>query len=204
MSLGSAPVALGRSLALLSLGFPLFLEGLKTMSGWDGSGGDEGFLSRNGQEEEHWSGSWGPDPGPHSAWSHWVTPDTSPRPQFPNHREGARLPHLPRAVEVSRKGSSQEELSRGAAELRPEVLRAGVTRESGAVPGPGASLAEALGVMEELGAEVLGPGRRERRSGWLSEPQASSLGAWMPQSRPLGAGGLGPNPVHSCFTEGPW
>lgn len=164
------------------------------MSGWDGSGGDEGFLSRNGQEEEHWCGSWGPGPGPHSAWSHWVTPDTSPRPQFPDHREGARLPHLPRAVEVPRKGSSQEELSRGAAELRPEALRAGVTRESGAVPGPGASLAEALGVMEELGAEVLGPGRREGRSGWFSEPPGFLTGGVDAAEQASGSGWPGPRP----------
>ena len=98
------------------------------------------------------------------------------------------------AVEVLRKGSSQEELSRGAAELRPEALRAGVTRESGAVPGPGASLAEALGVMEELGAEVLGPGRREGRSGWLSEPPGFLTGGVDAAEQASGSGWPGPRP----------
>ena len=111
-----------------------------------------------------------------------------------------------RAVEAPRKGRSQEELSKGVAELKAEALGAGIRRELGAVPGPGASLAEALDVVEEFGGEVLGPGKREKRSGWLSEPPGfltvGAGGEWMQGL--WDQVGLGFNPAYPCFTEGPW
>lgn len=85
------------------------------------------------------------------------------------------------------------------AELRPEALRAGITRELGAVPGPGASLAEALGVVEEFGGDVLGPGKREKRSGWLSEPPGFLTGGGGVDAGPLGSGGPGFRPCLSLL-----